>query len=86
MGRRKLTQDKVEYGKALSKVLVELRIGAGLSQVDVATEWGTSRQQVHNVERRSNLGAYELRNYAKFLGITPGELFEKVEQSSKESS
>lgn len=79
MGRKKLTQDKVEYGKVFGRVLFELREKVGMTQADMARARSVTRQQIHNIEVRANLGSYEIREYAGLLGVSVAEVFDAVE-------
>lgn len=78
--RKARTRFSDEYG-VLLELLIELRLKAGISQVDMANAVGKSQQMVSAWERReSEISAIDIWKWCKKTGIKVSKFYEQFEK------
>ena len=78
LSRKSITPDKIEQQQLLQDLLKEIRLEAGLRQVDLAELLGVPQSLVSKYETgERTLDIFELRNISQVLGI-PFALFVQI--------
>lgn len=74
----------MEYDMHIGQAIRQLRLGHGMTQVNLADACGLEQCRISQIERTQWVSRRTLSSMASALGVTPSEIVALAEQNAKE--